>query len=100
MKPEHLLLLQNFAFQQSYQTRILETLTILLAKTDGMNSEMSQAFAKQVDVEADQFYQKLLLRLINVFQTAFGDKSPELSDLTPEELLKLLSDQNPPQSMS
>ena len=100
MKPEHLLLLQNFAHQQAYQTRILEMLTIILGKTEGMTSEMSQAFAKQVDVECYEHYQKLLLKMISVFQSAFVDKSTELSDLTPEELLRLLSDQNPPQSFS
>lgn len=94
MKPEHVLALQNFAHQQVYSSRILELLVTLLGKSEGMTNEMCEIFVKKVNNEASAEYEKLLSKLIGIFQTSFEQDPQGLSNFTPEELLKLLSNPN------
>lgn len=100
MKPEHLLLLQTLAKVESYSQSQLELLCYISGKLDNLPNEGIELLVRKQKDAADDYEQKFLLKLINIFQSSFGGQSPELSDTAIKEFLKLLSDRNPPQSLS
>jgi hypothetical protein len=95
MKPEHLLLLQAIAKIESYSLSQLEQMCYISGKLDNLPNEGIEFLIRRQKDDAFDYEQKLLLKLITIFQTLFGAQHPDLSVFTPDELLKLLSGQNP-----
>lgn len=98
MKPEHLILLQNYSYLEVYLTRILEMVAITYSRQENGTEEMANAFHKMLADETHKEYETHLRKMINTFQTVFGESSSGggigAGDLSVEEYLKKLFGKN------
>lgn len=95
MKPEHFLLLQISAFQDVYNRRIIESLLAIQSKLEHDTPEegapLNQLIMDHIHTDCENHF-KLL---IDKFQRFFEEQDPNISRLTPEELILILSQQKP-----
>lgn len=91
MKIDHLLLLQIFASQQAYQTRMIELQAVTYAKLHDWTPEQQQELASQelsqLEIESERLLQILKIDFASLFpdQSEVDDNTGEGKRLTLEE---------------